>query len=133
MQYPYQTYFIFSIDSLQAGKFFMFDCCLLIFLKKFLHQCQTDLDPFPNQAQHFDGPDLGPNCLQRLSADDMQVENFNINGYEHCFFSTTHGISGFYMAGCLSNSAWWVILNELYVWFKKKLFQKLLTGIPSEC
>ena len=40
----------------------------------------------PNQAQHFVGPDLGPNCLQRLSADDMQVENFNINGYEHPFF-----------------------------------------------
>ena len=24
----------------------------------------------PDQAQHFVGPDLGPNCLQRLSADD---------------------------------------------------------------
>ena len=23
----------------------------------------------PNQARHFVGPDLGPNCLQRLSAD----------------------------------------------------------------
>ena len=23
----------------------------------------------PDQAQHFVGPDLGPNCLQRLSAD----------------------------------------------------------------
>ena len=22
----------------------------------------------PDQAQHFVGPDLGPNCLQRLSA-----------------------------------------------------------------
>ena len=22
----------------------------------------------PNQAQHFVGPDLGPNCLQRFSA-----------------------------------------------------------------
>ena len=25
----------------------------------------------PDQAQHFVGPDLGPNCLQRLSADNM--------------------------------------------------------------
>ena len=25
----------------------------------------------PDQAQHFVGPDLGPNCLQRLSADDI--------------------------------------------------------------
>ena len=24
----------------------------------------------PDQARHFVGPDLGPNCLQRLSADD---------------------------------------------------------------
>ena len=24
----------------------------------------------PDQDRHFVGPDLGPNCLQRLSADD---------------------------------------------------------------
>ena len=24
----------------------------------------------PDQARHFVGPDLGPNCLKRLSADD---------------------------------------------------------------
>ena len=24
----------------------------------------------PDQVRHFVGPDLGPNCLQRLSADD---------------------------------------------------------------
>ena len=24
----------------------------------------------PDQAQHFVGPNLGPNCLQRLSADN---------------------------------------------------------------
>ena len=30
--------------------------------------CQTILDP--DQAQHNVGPDLGPNCLQKLSADD---------------------------------------------------------------
>ena len=27
----------------------------------------------PGHAQHFVGPDLGPNCLQRLSSDDTQV------------------------------------------------------------
>ena len=31
-------------------------------------QASNSLDP--DQAQHFDGPDLGPNCLQRLSADN---------------------------------------------------------------
>ena len=24
----------------------------------------------PDQARHFVGPDLGPNCLQKLTADD---------------------------------------------------------------
>ena len=27
----------------------------------------------PDQARHFVGPDLDPNCLQRLSADDTKV------------------------------------------------------------
>ena len=26
----------------------------------------------PDQARHFVGPDLGPNCLQRLSADNIK-------------------------------------------------------------
>ena len=26
----------------------------------------------PDQARHFVGPDLGPNCLQDLSADDTR-------------------------------------------------------------
>ena len=30
-----------------------------------------DLD----QARHFVGPDLGPNCLQRLSADDTRRQS----------------------------------------------------------
>ena len=28
----------------------------------------------PDQARHFVGPDLGPNCLQRLSADIAGTE-----------------------------------------------------------
>ena len=32
-----------------------------------------DLD----QARHFVGPDLGPNCLQRLSADDTRRQKVN--------------------------------------------------------
>ena len=47
-----------------------------------LFRCQTVwiqirpnfiLGPDPDQAQHFVGPNLGPNCLQRLSADDKTV------------------------------------------------------------
>ena len=32
------------------------------------YKCQNNLDP--DQDQYFVGPDLGPNFLQRLSADD---------------------------------------------------------------
>ena len=55
----------------------MLFCRLLIFFKinffrKILSgipsECQTVFDP--DQARHFVGSDLGPNCLQRLSADD---------------------------------------------------------------
>ena len=53
--------------------------CPLIFFKidsfkKFFHdyhQCQNSLDP--DQAQHFVGPDLGSNCLERLSADNQST------------------------------------------------------------
>ena len=30
----------------------------------------------PDQAQHFVEPDLGPNCLQRLSADDTSRQRY---------------------------------------------------------
>ena len=29
----------------------------------------------PDQARRFVGPDLGPNCLKRLSADDTSIGN----------------------------------------------------------
>ena len=29
----------------------------------------------PDQARHFVGPDLGTNCLQRLSADDTSRQS----------------------------------------------------------
>ena len=49
--------------TLPTGKFCMLFCRLLIFF--FL------LNLFEKFFQeHFVGPDLGPNCLQRLSADD---------------------------------------------------------------
>ena len=37
------------------------------------YQCVNSLDP--DQNQHFVGPDLGPNCLQRLSADNKVLAN----------------------------------------------------------
>ena len=38
------------------------------FLIQIRHSVSNILDP--NQAGHFFWPDLGPNCLQRLTADD---------------------------------------------------------------
>ena len=32
----------------------------------------------PDQDRHYVGPDLGPNCLQRLSADDVIICAFSI-------------------------------------------------------
>ena len=56
-----------SVRCLPAGKFFMLFCRLPIFAKIISglpSECHTDL----NQI----GPDLGPNFLQRLSADDAR-------------------------------------------------------------
>ena len=58
-------------------------CRLLIFFKvnffeKFFREYQQDVNSLdPDQAQHFVGPDLGPNCLQRLSADDTSRQRYN--------------------------------------------------------
>ena len=43
----------------------------------------NSLDPV--QAGHFVGPDLGPNCLQNLSADDtcMQEKNKQLETHPH--------------------------------------------------
>ena len=39
----------------------------------------------PDQARRFVGPDLGPNCLPRLSADDTGRPRVNMNN-SHLFF-----------------------------------------------
>ena len=55
-------------------------CCLLIFFKiiflgensfRNIYSIRVSNSLDPDQARHFVGPNLGPNCLQKLSADDM--------------------------------------------------------------
>ena len=50
-------------------------CCLLNFFKinffeKFFQEYHLSDRLDPDQARHIVRPDLGPNCLQRLSAED---------------------------------------------------------------
>ena len=60
-----------------------FFCRLLIFSKSFIfekffqeyHLSVKQIDP--DQARRFVGPDLGPNCLPRLSADDTRRQRVN--------------------------------------------------------
>ena len=65
------------VNSLPPRKMFMLFCRLLIFFKnkcfeKFFqeyHQSVNLNSLDPDQTQYFVMPDLGPNCLQKLSAD----------------------------------------------------------------
>ena len=53
----------FYCNSLHTGYFFMF-------LSSFRKEYQSVKRLNPDQDRHSVGPDVGPNCLQRLSADD---------------------------------------------------------------
>ena len=64
-----------QVNSLSPGYFFMpfVVCQPFNFLKKsFRNTIRVSNSLNLDQAQHFAGPDLGPNCLQRLSADDIR-------------------------------------------------------------
>ena len=61
------------------GYFFLFYCCLLNFKKKYLLKKKSFRNTIkvsngldPDQAGHSVGPDLCPNCLQKLNADDTK-------------------------------------------------------------
>ena len=42
----------------------------------------------PDLAQHFVGPDLGPNFLQNLSAEDKRRQRVKLLGNLHVFLSS---------------------------------------------
>ena len=62
--------------TLPTVKFFMLFCRLLIFFKinffeKFFQEYHQSVKHSGSKSgRHYVGPDLDPNCLQRLSADD---------------------------------------------------------------
>ena len=66
-----------EFNSLHArNKCVLHFCCLLIFIISTFSKSSLELtikvsNSFdPDQARHFVGPDLDPNLLQRLSAED---------------------------------------------------------------
>ena len=72
----------FNLTVLPNGKFCVLFvvccCCLCVFFKStFLkHSSRNTIRVSntlnPDQDRRYVGPDLGPNCLQRLSADDTR-------------------------------------------------------------
>ena len=69
-----------GIKSLHAGKFASFSCRLVTFLKltlsknssmnSFRNNIRVSYNLDPDQDRLFVGPELGSNCLQKISADD---------------------------------------------------------------
>ena len=68
----------FSQYSLTPVKFFLIFLLSAIFSKStfsknsFKNTIRMSNSLDPDQARHFVGPDLGPNCLQKLSADNTR-------------------------------------------------------------
>ena len=60
---------------------------IIFFSEKNLSGIQSDCQTFfdRDQARHLVGPDLGPNCLQSLSADDTCRQRVNIQEDEFIF------------------------------------------------
>ena len=75
-------YFIYFITGQPRGNFFMNFCRLLIFFKIlfleiFFQEYYQSVSLDSDQAQRFVGPGLGPNYLQRLSADGNMRHKVN--------------------------------------------------------
>ena len=76
------------LNSLPPGKFFMPFCRLLIIVKinffqnSFRNTIRVSNSLDPDQVRHFVGPDLGQNCLQKLSSDKTSSASdfFKIGG-----------------------------------------------------
>ena len=79
-----KPYFVYLTHRL-LGNFLGFFCGLLIFLKinflknSFRNTIRVSKSSDPDQAQHFVGPDLGSNCLQKFSADDTNRQRVHGN------------------------------------------------------
>ena len=74
--------FITLINCMLGNCAFFFVVCyffskLKFSIKSFRNMIKVSNSLDPDQARRFVGPDLGPNCLQRLSADDIGRQRVN--------------------------------------------------------
>ena len=95
-----------------------------------------------DQARHFVGPDLGPNCLQRLSADDTSIETkswilidvyIKIISRQHLYRDKELNLDRciydyFIYVTILSNTLFFL---QLFLFLKKKIFFFLWKKISS--
>ena len=76
VQYAPLKHYQAVLNFCMLGNFWCFCCRLLTFQnllfqnKSFRNTIRVSNGLDPDQERHFVCPDLGPNCLQRLSADD---------------------------------------------------------------
>ena len=89
----HEACFVVLVNSLHAGKFFTIFCRLLFFFKiivfeKFFQEYHQSVKQFGSRSNV--GPDLGPSCLKRLSANDIgkwRVNSFSSWCDLYCYVS----------------------------------------------
>ena len=64
----------FSNIALLIPSHFIIVPYFTLWMLDFFNTIRVSISLDPDQARHFVGPDLGPNCLQRLSADKAGKE-----------------------------------------------------------
>ena len=101
----------FLVNSFPPGKFFMLFCSLPIFSSKstfyiFFKEYLLNIKQIGSRSGQifFVGPNLGPNCLKRLSADDIQwaTKKLLLAG-KGSFFFLNHRINVFARYLCQSS------------------------------
>ena len=96
-----------SLNSLPPWKFSLLSCSLLIFFKIFFSKnsfrntirVSNSLDP--DQPPTFVWPGLGPNCLQKSSADDTRRQR--VDSYPANIFMFWKMLSAYYVCCIYSN------------------------------
>ena len=127
------------------GNFSCFFLSSADFFKKFFHEYSHSLDP-----DHYVGPDLCTNCLQRLSADDKVISSEisillhnlshqqKVNTEINLFISSHSRYLHDFFCGLLIFSKSTFLMISLssvvfFCFFQNQLFLKFLSGIPLGC